>query len=161
MAIRSGWGAGIPRSRREPIGRRAKEGVLGADEIEGLLREVAWWGSLVAEGLAVLVVMIGVLEAAVRIARIVLHLPGKPDAAKEGVRLRLGRWLAVALEFALAADILRTVVAPTWEEIGRLAAIATLRTLLNIFLEREIRQAEQHEERAHHAGTHHRGAEGR
>jgi uncharacterized membrane protein len=42
----------------------------------------------------------------------------------------------------LAADILRTAIAPTWEEIGKLAAIAALRTLLNYFLEREIRTAE-------------------
>ncbi|MFC7607660.1 DUF1622 domain-containing protein [Teichococcus aestuarii] len=47
----------------------------------------------------------------------------------------------VALEFTLAADILRTVVAPSWDDIGQLAAIATLRTVLNLFLEREIDQA--------------------
>jgi uncharacterized membrane protein len=57
------------------------------------------------------------------------------------VRLQLGRWLSLALEFELAADILRTAIAPTWEEIGKLAAIAALRTLLNYFLEREIRTA--------------------
>ena len=58
--------------------------------------------------------------------------------AKVEVRLGLGRWLALGLEFALAADILRTAIAPTWREIGQLAAIATLRTALNFFLEREI-----------------------
>uniref|UniRef100_UPI0025D2436C DUF1622 domain-containing protein n=1 Tax=uncultured Sphingomonas sp. TaxID=158754 RepID=UPI0025D2436C len=60
---------------------------------------------------------------------------------KEEVRLRLGRWLAVALEFLLAADILRTAVAPSWDEIGKLAAVATLRTLLNYFLQKEIDRA--------------------
>ena len=54
------------------------------------------------------------------------------------VRLRLGRWLSLVLEFELAADILRTAVAPTWTEIGQLAAIAALRTALNFFLQREI-----------------------
>ena len=63
--------------------------------------------------------------------------------AKEDVRLRLGRWLALALEFLLAADILRTAVAPTWSEIGQLAAIATIRTALNFFLQLEIDRAEQ------------------
>ncbi len=76
-----------------------------------------------------------------------------PDAAKEEVRQRLGRWLAVALEFTLAADVLRTAIAPSWEEIGKLAAIATLRTLLNYFLQREIEAAAQHEERAAQAGA--------
>ena len=61
---------------------------------------------------------------------------------KELVRLRLGRWLAVALEFELAADVLRTAVAPTWNEIGQLAAIVVLRTLLNFFLQKEIDKAE-------------------
>lgn len=52
--------------------------------------------------------------------------------------MTLGRWLAVALEFELAADILNTAVTPTWSDIAKLGAIATLRTALNYFLEREI-----------------------
>ena len=59
----------------------------------------------------------------------------------EDIRLRLGRWLALALEFELGADILRTAIAPTWVEIGQLAAIATIRTLLNYFLQQEIDRA--------------------
>ena len=38
------------------------------------------------------------------------------------------------------ADILRTAVEPSWDEIGRLAAIAAIRTALNYFLQREIAQ---------------------
>ena len=45
---------------------------------------------------------------------------------------------AVALEFELAADILRTAIAPSWSEIGLLAAVAAIRTALNYFLEKEI-----------------------
>jgi uncharacterized membrane protein len=63
-----------------------------------------------------------------------------PPSAKNEVRLTLGRWLAVALEFELAADILRTAVTPSWNDIEQLVAIAALRTALNYFLEREIRQ---------------------
>ena len=48
----------------------------------------------------------------------------------------------MAVEFELAADILRTAVAPTWTEIGQLAAIAVLRTALNFFLQQEIDKAE-------------------
>ncbi len=59
----------------------------------------------------------------------------------EVTRLRLGRWLSLALEFQLAADILKTAVAPTWDEIGQLAAIAVLRTALNFFLQREVEKA--------------------
>lgn len=62
---------------------------------------------------------------------------------KEEIRLSLGRSLALALELELGADILKTAVAPTWNDIGLLAAIAVLRTTLNYFLERELRNAEQ------------------
>lgn len=54
------------------------------------------------------------------------------------VRLILGRFLALGLEFQLASDLLRTAVAPTFEEIGKLAAVAAIRTALNYFLNREI-----------------------
>lgn len=64
------------------------------------------------------------------------------------VRLRVGRFLALGLEFQLASDLLRTVVAPSFAEIGQLAAIAAIRTALNFFLERDIREgAESREER--------------
>ncbi|MBB4081546.1 DUF1622 domain-containing protein [Brevundimonas lenta] len=46
--------------------------------------------------------------------------------------------IVLALEFALAADIAETAVAPTWDDIGRLAAIAGIRTFLNLFLERDM-----------------------
>jgi hypothetical protein len=64
-----------------------------------------------------------------------------PATGTEEIRLTLGRWLALALEFELAADILRTAIAPTWNEIGQLAAIVVLRTALNYFLQREIDHA--------------------
>jgi hypothetical protein len=50
----------------------------------------------------------------------------------------LGLSLSLGLEFLLAADILRTSVSPTWEEIGQLAAIVGIRTALNFFLGREV-----------------------
>ncbi len=56
------------------------------------------------------------------------------------VRLFLGRFLALGLEFQLAGDILRTAIAPSFAQIGQLAAIATIRTALNFFLSREIEQ---------------------
>ncbi len=60
-------------------------------------------------------------------------------------RLQLGRWLTLALEFLLAADVLRTAMSPTWNEIGKLAAIAAIRTALNYFLEKELDRQEQAE----------------
>ncbi|MEU7473514.1 DUF1622 domain-containing protein [Streptomyces sp. NPDC044984] len=54
------------------------------------------------------------------------------------IRLSLGRFLALGLEFQLAGDVLRTAIAPSFIEIGQLAAIAAIRTALNYFLSREI-----------------------
>jgi uncharacterized membrane protein len=111
------------------------------------------WVAVAVEAVAVLVIALASAEAAVRAIVVYFARPAMPDAAKEGVRLRLARWLAVALEFALAADILRTAIAPSWEDIGKLAAIAALRTLLNYFLQREIETATRHEEGARGAGA--------
>lgn len=59
------------------------------------------------------------------------------------VRLDVGRFLALGLEFQLASDLLRTAVAPSFAEIGKLAAVAAIRTALNFFLGREIREERQ------------------
>lgn len=98
------------------------------------------------EAAAGLVIVVAVAESAFRTAALVVRRPAgsDPDAsheAKEEIRLRLGRWLALALEFELGADILRTAIAPTWSEIGQLAAIAAVRTALNYFLQQEIDKA--------------------
>jgi uncharacterized membrane protein len=90
-------------------------------------------GSIV-EGVAALVVAHAILGAIYSYVQ--SSFQNKID--KMEIRLSLGKTLAVALEFLLAADILRTAVAPTWEDIGKLTAIAVLRTLLNYFLEREL-----------------------
>jgi uncharacterized membrane protein len=54
------------------------------------------------------------------------------------VWLRLGRWLVAGLTFQLAADVLETAISTSWDEVGRLAAIAAIRTFLNYFLERDL-----------------------
>ena len=99
----------------------------------------------VAQGLATLVEAVGVAIVAVAVvvaaARWVRGLMSRAQPfPPEGLRLGLGRSLSLSLEFLLGADILRTAVEPSWDEIGRLAAIATIRTALNFFLQREIAQ---------------------
>ena len=106
--------------------------------MEDLFKAWTAWVAVGVEAAAAGIIALAALEAAWRTVRIFVGHPALPDAEKESVRLRLARWLAVALEFALAADILRTAIAPSWDEIGKLAAIAALRTLLNFFLQREI-----------------------
>ncbi|HAH64413.1 MAG TPA: hypothetical protein DCL72_02810 [Rhizobiales bacterium] len=55
-----------------------------------------------------------------------------------GPLLQFATWILLALEFALAADLVRTAVAPTWDDISKLAVIATIRTMLNYFLAKDI-----------------------
>ena len=59
---------------------------------------------------------------------------------EEDIRLRFGSSVAVSLELLLGADVLATAVAPSWNDIGQLAAIAAIRTLLNYFLGKELAQ---------------------
>jgi uncharacterized membrane protein len=86
---------------------------------------------------AAVVIAIAAIEATIKALLLFLRRNYPPEAKTE-VRLTLGRWLAVGLEFLLAADILKTAIAPTWNEIGQLSAIAALRTALNYFLGKEI-----------------------
>ena len=86
---------------------------------------------------------VGVLAALLRTARLIVRRATSLDSAMSEIRITLGRWLALALELALAADILRTVMIPTRDEIGKLGAIVVLRTVLNYFLEREIEQEQK------------------
>jgi len=60
--------------------------------------------------------------------------------SKEEIRVQFGSSVAVSLELLLGADVLATAVAPSWDDIGKLAAIAVLRTALNYFLEKELKQ---------------------
>src|SRR5438874_454406 len=90
------------------------------------------WTLYLAAGIeagAGIIIGLAAIEAIAR-ALFVYFRRSVPENAKEAIRLRLGRWLSLALEFEVAADILRTAVAPTWDDIGKLAAIVVLRTVL-------------------------------
>jgi uncharacterized membrane protein len=106
---------------------------VGAEEIVGNL---VLWIKLGVETIGALVIGLGMLLAAGR------FVAGFPPAVVTfaDVRLTLARYLAIALEFQLgSADILSTAVAPTWDAIGKLAAVAVIRTALNYFLSRDLR----------------------
>jgi len=110
--------------------------------MEHLLVQLVGWLATIAEAISTLLIGIGIVHAAVLGAALAIPSKGRDSAGtldpRESIRLKLGRWLALALEFQLAADILKTAVAPTWDDIGKVAAIIVLRTSLNFFLEREI-----------------------
>jgi uncharacterized membrane protein len=106
--------------------------------VEELLRDTVAVLVLIVEACGAIVIIIGALWAFARF--IWAGVRRRDTSAFIPVRLTLGRFLALGLEFQLASDILTTAVAPTFEEIAKLAAIATIRTALNFFLGREIEQ---------------------
>ena len=117
---------------------RAAEGGPSSFLPEDALRE--WVDLLVrlVEAAGALVIFVGAVVAAVAFVRAAVVSRSSRDFVR--VRLQLGRYLALGLEFQLASDILSTAVAPTFEEIGKLAAVAAIRTVLNYFLAKEIEQ---------------------
>ncbi|MGD0639997.1 MAG: DUF1622 domain-containing protein [Roseiarcus sp.] len=105
------------------------------------------WLDIVAESavqvgvtMALLVIAYGTIRMFVQCLR-ALALGSELGAGLRDGYLDYARWLIAGLTFLLAADIVETAIAPTWEDIGRLAAIAAIRTFLNFFLERDIIEA--------------------
>ncbi|WP_420460972.1 DUF1622 domain-containing protein [Neolewinella sp.] len=102
---------------------------------EDYIYHFAEWVKLAVELCGVLVIAWGVMISLWLYARRIFTRTEQDFIA---LRLTLARYLIVALEFQLAADIISTAIAPGWDQIGKLAAIATIRTVLNYFLEKEI-----------------------
>lgn len=98
------------------------------------------WIRLGVESIGAVVIAIGILMA---MAGFLRGAFSGNAAAFIGVRLTFARYLALGLEFQLAADILSTAIAPSWDQIGKLAAIAVIRTGLNFFLMRELRETHE------------------
>ena len=103
---------------------------------EDVLREYVDLLVRLVEAAGALIIFLGAAIAAVRFVAAAVR--GRHRGEFVSVRLGLGRYLALGLEFQLASDILSTAIAPTFEEIGQLAAIAAIRTALNYFLAKEI-----------------------
>ncbi len=109
-----------------------------------------------AELAAVVVVTFGVLDAFFRLLWIAVT-PTATHGERKAVWRRFGVWLLLGLEFALAADIIGSVLSPTWQDIAELGAIAVIRTFLNYFLERDLENAEKSGEHPTHTVVAERG----
>jgi uncharacterized membrane protein len=86
--------------------------------------------------MALAIVAFGTIEAFVSAVGTIFTRPPDHHFGRT-VWLRFSRWLVAGLTIQLAADIIETALAPSWEDIGKLAAIAVIRTFLNYFLERD------------------------
>lgn len=63
---------------------------------------------------------------------------GREIQLNETIRIRLGSYLVLALEFFIAGDIVKTIITPTWESLGMLGAIVVIRTVLSYFLTKDL-----------------------
>jgi uncharacterized membrane protein len=92
---------------------------------------------VIIDAMALIIVAAGTVEAFFTGLWAAFAAPETNRRLRE-VLLRYGRWLVAGLSFQLAADIIGTSIAPTWQEVGQLGAIAAIRTFLNFFLERDL-----------------------
>ena len=107
------------------------------ESAEALLAPAVQWLRLAIEAVGALWVAIGFAYALAQVTS--AHLRGL-TASFTAARLTFSRYLSLALEFQLASDILSTSIAPSWTELGKLGATAVIRTALNYFLSREMRE---------------------
>lgn len=107
------------------------------EEAETLLGETVRVVSLILEFTAVLCIVAGFISTS-----ILLLQKKKKDYSPlyNRLRLKFGGWLAMALEFQLASDIIKTTTSPTYEHLIQLGAIAVIRTFLNYFLSKELKE---------------------
>ena len=95
--------------------------------------------ALIIDGVALLAIVVGTVEVVLAIASQLFQR--FPRRTPRSIWMRYARWLVAALTFQLAADIIETAITSSWEAIGRVAAIAAIRTALEFFLDRDIESA--------------------
>ncbi len=108
---------------------------------ESHLTGAVLWIRLCVDALGVAVITIGVAIGAFQLVRAFAR--GSTEDYSD-IRLTLARYLAIGLELQLGADILSTAISPNWDQIGKLASIAVIRTGLNYFLGREMQTRGEH-----------------
>jgi len=120
--------------------QEAASAIVGAPNqtfVEPTIINFVSWLKLAIETTGAIIIAIGVVLAFVQFVKVLTS--GKATGYNE-IRLLLARYLALALEFQLGADILSTAISPSWDQIGKLGAIAVIRTALNFFLSREMEE---------------------
>ena len=96
--------------------------------------------------IAMIVVVFGTVQAVIGAVKLMLS-PEPEGHERRAVWLRYAHWLVAGLTFQLAADIIETSITTSWEAVGRIAAVAVIRTFLNYFLEHDLGETRdrQHE----------------
>jgi uncharacterized membrane protein len=106
-----------------------------------IIKTAAEYAAYILESAAMLVIIVGAIQAILLYLRkgfmkkIDLHVYMQS-------RLKLGLSLSLALGFLVGADIIKSAISPTWQELGHLGAIVAIRIVLNYFLTRDLKQLE-------------------
>lgn len=112
---------------------------------ESILHFVAEITIVTLELIGILIILIGAYKA---IIRLFLNLRHKH---KTNIIIDLGKALALALEFKMGAEIVKTVVVRELTELGILAIVIALRAILSLLIHWEMKNeiktesAETHE----------------
>jgi uncharacterized membrane protein len=96
---------------------------------------------LVIDAMALVIIAVGTVEAFIAGIRAMFSSPSGHE--RRDIWLRFARWLVAGLTFQLAADILETSITTDWNAVGRIGAIAVIRTFLNYFLERDFAEVRE------------------
>jgi len=96
--------------------------------------------SLGIGAVGIFIVLWGVILGFIEFMRAQIVFLGKArkPVPLEKIRIDLGRYLLLGLEFLIAADIIRTIVKPSLDEVIVLVAIVAIRTVISYFLNKEI-----------------------
>ncbi len=109
------------------------------ETMETWLKDAAQSAGLALELVVVIIVVAGGIQALTGL--VTGCVERRLDMSRvRAIWVRFAASILLALEFALAADLVRTAVAPTWDDIGQLAAIAAIRTALGFFLGRDVEE---------------------
>lgn len=114
--------------------------------MEALLEILAHAVGSTLDLIAIILVAVGAAEAVIDLTR---WRRDTSFALQRRGWLKFAHWLVVALTFQLGADIVATSLHPSWNELGKLATIAVVRTFLTFFLDRDVEKATEWDRQSH------------
>ena len=91
------------------------------------------WVVSLCQLLALFVIVTGIVKALIIYGRHIFT-NSSSAIAFQGSRLELGYAFSLGLSFLVGGSILKTTITPSWNDLGQLAAIIVLRTVLNYLL---------------------------
>lgn len=103
-----------------------------------MFHDIIGWTTFVLNIIGALITIWGILLALLEFLGKEIFNRKEAIELNETIRLKLGSYLVLALEFFIASDIIKTVITPTWESLGILGVIVAVRTVLSYFLTKEL-----------------------